>query len=317
MDPPTVEGKAAANPPSTNNRLNNNRLKNRLPRRQRAENPPPIQLTGRDVQVIEAVHAHRVLRRDQVQALYFPSVRTVQRALARLFHHGYLVRRFLPTVYGGLRQAMYLLDQRGADLIASRSGLDRDEIAWGPDHNLVGDLFLEHTLAVNQVRIAIQLAVEQRGWRVERWLDEGQLQSRGMKDTVEVSWRDDRGVSRRRRQAVVADGYFLLDLGQRAHFFLELDQGTVSNRRWAGKVRAYQAYWESGGYQARYRTTSLRILTVTTGEERLGNLKGTTEGAGGGQTFWFTTMERVTPEAVLTGAIWQMAGAEGLHPLTG
>ena len=40
-------------------------------------------------------------------------------------------------------------------------------------------------------------------------------------------------------------------------------------RTWAKKVRAYLEYYQSGQYQERYGTQSLRILIVTTGERRL------------------------------------------------
>ena len=273
-------------------------------------------LTERDRRVVEAVHVYRILRRDQVQALFFPSARTAQRALARLFHHGYLQRRFLPTEYGtGQGQAIYLLDERGADLVVSQSGVDRGDLSWRRGHNQVGGLFLEHTLAVNDVRIAVSLAARGQGWRIERWIDEDQLRSREAKDYVEVKWVDSRGSARRRRMAVVADGYFLLNFGKRAHFFLEVDQGTVPNKRWATKVRTYLAYWNSGKYERRYQTQSLRILTVTSGEGRLRNLKATTEQAGGKRIFWFTTFEKAISEDALTTPIWQMAGQDGSYPV--
>ncbi len=72
--------------------------------------------------------------------------------------------------------------------------------------------------------------------------------------------------------------YFVLNLGdRRAHFFLELDQATMSNKRWKTRILAYKAYTDSGKYQKRYHTQSLRILTVRTTQARLGNLKMTTE----------------------------------------
>ncbi len=102
------------------------------------------------------------------------------------------------------------------------------------------------------------------------------------------------------------DGYFLLHLGdRRALLFLESDRATVSNKRRTG-VLASKAYTESGKYQQRYRTISLRILTVTTTPKRLSNRKKTTEHAGGGKVFWFTTIDKVTQHAVLNSAIWSV-----------
>lgn len=286
-----------------------------LPRLVRAAHPPRMALTARDVQVVEAVYHFRVLRRDQVQALLFPSVRTAQRALSRLFQHGFLARQFLPTAYGeGQSQALYLLDERGADLMAAELGVDRGAVLWTRRNNQVSTPFLDHTLAVNDVRIAIGLAVQRQGWQIERYLDESQLKSQEARDYVQVST-SEQGRERRQRVAVVPDGYFALEFGKRAHFFLEADQATEANKRWATKVKAYLAYWNSGQYQERYQARSLRILTVTTGQKRLANLKETTEEAGGKRIFWFTTFAQVTPERVLTEPIWEMAGSEGVYPL--
>ncbi|MBM3302427.1 MAG: replication-relaxation family protein, partial [Deltaproteobacteria bacterium] len=98
-------------------------------------------------------------------------------------------------------------------------------------------------------------------------------------------------------------------------FFLEIDRATLENKRWREKVQAYQAYTESGKYTERYGTTSLRILTVTTGQKRLSNLKRTTEAAGGGGMFWFTTLEQAQAEQILTVPVWQVAGQKGLQTL--
>jgi hypothetical protein len=38
------------------------------------------------------------------------------------------------------------------------------------------------------------------------------------------------------------------------------------------------------------------------------NLRRATEEAGGGHMFWFTTLERARPEAILGEAIWELPG---------
>jgi hypothetical protein len=84
------------------------------------------------------------------------------------------------------------------------------------------------------------------------------------------------------------------------------------------KVQAYLEYTRSGKYAERYGTRSLRVLTVTTGEKRLANLKRATEQAGGREMFWFTTVEQVgSGEGLLVAKIWQVAGQEGVSALIG
>jgi hypothetical protein len=57
------------------------------------------------------------------------------------------------------------------------------------------------------------------------------------------------------------------------------------------------------------------VLTVTTGERRLANLKKITEEAGGKSRFWFTTFEQLTSNTALNQPIWQIAGREGEYSL--
>ena len=283
-----------------------------LPRHKRVDDPPRMRLTERDTQVVLAVYDYRALRREQIGKLFFPSRNTANERLQRLYQHGFLERRWSPVEYGqGTSQAIYLLAEKGADLVAQQLGVDRGAVAWQESHNQVGSPFLEHTLMVNEVRIAVTQAASQAGYRVEKWVKEEELKAR--KDYVDVSTSG----GARRKIAVIADGYFVLNLGdKRAHFLLEVDRATEANKRWGMRVQAYRIYTESGKYSERYGTRSLRVLTVTIGPKRLANLKRTTERAGGRQMFWFTTLERVgAAEGMFSGRIWEIAGQEGSSDL--
>ena len=256
------------------------------------------------------MHQYRVLRRDQIQRLLFPSKNTANERLKRLYQHRFLQRRWLTVEYGqGMGQALYLLDRRGAETIAQRVGIDVPSLQWTPSHNRVSFPFLEHTLMINDVRIALSLAARGLGYPLERWIPEDELTAHP--DHVVLPMY--RGV---RKVAVIPDGYFSLHLGdKRASFLLEADRATVSNKHWALRVRSCMEYVRSGRYSRRYGAHSLRVLTVTTGEKRLANLKRTTEKARGDSTFWFASLPSVEAASVLSQPIWQVAGQDGLHTL--
>jgi hypothetical protein len=134
---------------------------------------PRMRLTERDTQVVLAVHEYRTLRREQIEKLFFPSRNTANERLQRLYQHGFLDRRWSPVEFGqGTSQAIYLLAEKGADLVAQQLGIDRGAVAWQASHNEVGSLFLEHTLMVNDVRIAVTQAAAKVGYTVETWLKE-------------------------------------------------------------------------------------------------------------------------------------------------
>ena len=281
-----------------------------LLRHKRGIAAPPMRFTARDVILLSLVWQYRILRRDQIQQLLFPSKNTANERLKRLYQHGFIQRRWRPVEYGqGMGQALYLLDARGADLLAQKSGLDRGEIHSRASHNKVSSPFLDHMLMINDVRIAVAMAAKTAAYRIERWLTQEELSA--SPDHVCLS-----GANGSHKVAVIPDSYFCLRLGsRRAHFFIEADRATVSNKRWAQRVCAYLEYVRSGQYVRRYGAHCLRVLTVTTGVKRLANLKHTTEGAGGGPMFWFATLGDVTAEAVLHQAIWHVVGQEGVHPL--
>ncbi len=166
-------------------------------------------------------------------------------------------------------------------------------------------------LASTNVRIAVTLSAQSKEYRIEKWLDDNELKSQEMKDYMTV-----RSERRSQRIAIIPDAYFILNLGERrAHFFLELDRATMSSKRWKTRVVSYKSYAESGKYQERYHTTSLRILTVTTTTERLNNLKKATEQIAVGKYFWFSTIEQVTPEKIFFSPIWSVANEVATRPL--
>lgn len=283
----------------------------RLPRHRRVTNAPRMHLTARDMEVILTVRDCRVLRRDQIQRLHFPSQNTTNYRLQRLYQHGFLERRWRPVEFGqGTGQALYLLGRRAIELLAQRTiGVERLTRQRGSSRTLRSP-FLQHTLAVNDVRVAFSICVQHEGYGIEKWVTED-----GLKGASEYIYSDTAsGASH--QGAIIADAYFVMHLGnRRAHFLLEVDRATETSRRWVRRVGAYLAYTASGEYTRRFGTTSLRILVVTTTLQRLENLKRATEQAGASSLFWFTTLELVRADTVVTGAIWQVAGHSGVTAL--
>jgi hypothetical protein len=241
-----------------------------------------------------------------------------QYRLQLLHHHGFLTREEQPQrLSEGRKPFVYWLGKKGAELVEEL--LDGEELDWNAREHRVSNLFLEHLLATNDVRIAISNAARKHNFSIPIWLDDHRLKRQQMTDVVTL--RGPQG--RTQRAGVVPDGYFVLDTGQYLyHHFLEIDLRTVTGaastwgkRDWARKVSTFLEYYRSGKYQERYKTQGLRILTVTTGEKRLVNLKVATEKAGGRSRFWFATFEQIRKSDVLSEAIWQKAGEAGAYTL--
>lgn len=275
----------------------------KMPRNWRVDNPPPMRLMERDIEILKAVHEFRIVRGDQLQALYFGSQSTASYRLSRLYQHGFLDRHFLPTL-GGLASspALYTLGRRGADVLRRVLDCGPKDIRKPPNNQELSPLFLEHLLQINDFRVAVTVAARDQGYALEMWLDDYQLKAAYDRVVIQTLQ------ARRRTVSLIPDGYCVLQVPQgRACFFLELDRGTMTRARFRDKVLAYQAYIASGQYEKRYGTRSLRVLTVTSGPKRLENLKEEAEQARGGRVFWFTTTERISPGTVLSKPIWNLA----------
>lgn len=278
-------------------------------RDERPDHPKPIRLTERDLQIVQTVYAYRVLTTQQLQALFFPSAHQAYARLSLLYQHGYLDRKFQGAYLDKMnRSVLYVLDKRGAELLRAERGLD---VEWSSHTKQVGLPFLEHTLAINTVRVAIVQACQQNpDFAVLEWRSEGDLKA----DYDYVSIRSEMGKTM--SVSVIPDSYFVLQTPRGiAHFFLEQDMGSMTTKRFKQKILAYQAYYANGLYEKRYQTKSLRVLTITSSQARVDSLLRSTEEAGGKQRFWFTTLAQATPDHILTAPIWQVAQKEGSHLL--
>jgi hypothetical protein len=270
-----------------------------------------MQLTARDCEVIRAVNEHRLLSTEQIEALFFTSRSTAQYRLSRLFQHEFLDRHFLSVVTHAPAKspALYTLGKRGAQLLVDRFNYDRSRIRLLKRANL-GWQTVEHTLKVNDLRVAITLACRAADLTLETWLDEAAF--RAQPDYTVV--KDKSG--RERRKPVFPDGYFAVRSPQgTARFFVEVDRGTELLSRFAPQIAVYEAYVDSGQYQERFEARSLRILVVTTTARRLSSLVRVTQGAGGDRKYHFATFDQISPATVLTGAIWRRLETDGLTAL--
>jgi hypothetical protein len=276
----------------------------RRTRYRRAKRSRPMVLTARDISIIHAVYQYRVLRQDQLERLFGRSRSVMQRVLLRLYQHEFLERRFLPVYPGeGSSPTLYVLDKRGVDVLRTHYGLD--EITWYSSSKDLKAEFLEHTIAINDFRIAITVAAQAKGYELYKWVSESELKANYDRVSIRTQSNKLRTIS------LVPDSYFVLKtpLGL-AHFFLEVDRGTETLGTFKSKILAYMAYHQSGAYERRYQSKSMRVLTIAIGVRRLENLKAATEAVGGKHRFWFAHLDEMMAESVFSQPLWYVAGEE-------
>ncbi len=158
-----------------------------MPRRKRRfvrEAPDPFQLTERDMTLIRLVAQHRFLRSTHLSDLCQAPHKKVCNRLTSLFHAGYLDRpRAQFEAFrdgGGSAAIVYALASRGARLLTEH-GLDAAEVDWTRKNDLAGRQFIQHTLAISDVRVSLQRAIGERpGFQI---LEPSQLLAMAPKDT--------------------------------------------------------------------------------------------------------------------------------------
>ena len=135
-------------------------------RDRRLDQPRRMRLTPRDVDIVEAVHHYRVLRQDQLQLLFFGTKSACQRALARLYDHGFLERKFLPVLYGR-SPTLYVLDKKGVELLRSERGYE--DLVWYSSNKDLKTDFIEHTTVLNDFRLSVVVSARRQGLELVLW----------------------------------------------------------------------------------------------------------------------------------------------------
>jgi len=278
----------------------------------------------RDLAIVELAYRLRVVSVSQVAALLFPSkgggVSTQCRQRLRLLAaSGYLERIEQPMrLHEGRLPYVYLLGPAGCQLLTDELGYEPEDIDWKPAYNRVKWFpLLDHQLALNDVYVAFSLGAKRVGWEVKQWVDDRLLRRAHATDRVTVTDPD----GRTHEAALVPDAYMILGFpdpltGEERwlHFFVEVDRATelvadtnIQRRSWQRHIRAYQAYLDSAAVLARYKTQSIRVLTVTTGVRRLESLRSVTQAEGGRSRYWFTTQSELSPTTSVNAPIWLKA----------
>jgi hypothetical protein len=247
-------------------------------------------LTDRDRRVIADVASFQVLSGQQLMRLgHFQSKTRTNSTLARLVRHGYLTRRYQPSVAGTSRalycpglKAVALLDGATTELERVRRRIAA-----------LSDLFLAHQLLVTDVRLAFLASY---------------------RDYQFLGWQNDTAL-RPLQLGLIPDGHVeYLYRARQFGAFLEIDRGTEDLARWMRKVQAYLLLTKSDRYRAVFGRPFYRVLVIGESEVRLQNLRTTTAKLTD-RIFWFTTLARLLEEGPLP-SIWQRPVDAAFHALT-
>ncbi len=290
----------------------------RLPRfRRNREEIRPFKLTPRDFEIIRQVARHRFLSSPQICSLVEGAASQILRRLQCLFHAGYLDRPRCQIDYyhaGGSRAMVYGLASRGAGMMRQKFDLPFSRMDWDTRNRNVGRIFLEHALMVAGIMIAFELACRATGGRVKFVLpDDTAKSAKSPPPSKHKPWHYWRTTLGGKQQSLVPDAAFILEyagdpVGKNCRLCLiEADRGTMPLRRSRGsascierKLHLYTQLWKSGQFVKISGAHRIQVWIVTTGEERVDNMKKAfAELPAGRGLFRFTDLEALQNEGFI------------------
>lgn len=270
----------------------------------RRDQPPSMRLTDDDVAVIRHVAAHRFLRSTHIVSLLNRSGKKVLERLAALYHNGYLDRPRAQLDYyatAGSAPFVYALGNKGAALLAERSGTERPKVDWTWKNRDAGRVFIEHTLLIADLMVAIETATRRAGnislIDAAEILKGAPPSTQKARNPLALSAHVVHG-GMQYDMSLIPDKVFGLDYTdarKRSYFFVEADRGTMPVTRSHPRQTSFQQ--KILGYLAGSRPVNshaqhfgvgnFRVLTITTTRERIATmvaaLKAVTNGTGSNQ----------------------------------
>ena len=246
-----------------------------------------MSLQVRDQAILASVAEYGLLSLDGIRTL--ASFGSRERAAVRtrlLFDHGYLDRRFVPTIRGSAK-VLYVLGAAGVEIVAARLGQDVAEVRRRRKAALeIREAALPHCLQVAEIRRILSVALAKTAaTRLDRWV--------GSADLARIF----------RGRLFLPDGYFRYWHRDKLYAcFLEVDLGTESHPRLLKKTSQYLRYGLTGAYRKDFGLRFFRVLLVAPTEARRAHLQTTIERTTD-KMFWLAVISEVRPETAL-GPIW-------------
>jgi predicted transcriptional regulator len=274
----------------------NTKPSGRKPRFKRVSETP-FKLTERDQEIIKAIHDHRFLNSEQIQALVEGSRQGILKRLHLLYHAGYLDRPRSQLTRGGNYPMVYALGNEGGRLMAELYDYQQPMTDWTSKNREVKNIYLEHTLMIAQAMTCLELAcrkvegidfISPYELAARRTTDQDRgTKPYGQNQNDPLAWRVKTTQTYRKKaitttSTVVPDSAFAFRFwqetrkGSEAVFFLEADRSTMpisasqhDRSSFYSKMLRYWESWRQNLFYKEYGQKNARLLTVTVSENRI------------------------------------------------
>lgn len=290
--------------------------KARQKRFRRSVEPAGMQLTGRDLGLLAHIARHRFLSTEHLAKLDGGSRRNLQRCLRALYDHRYLDRPRAQLAHvpaDGPKPMVYGLGQRGARALSENGHRIVEGRDWTERNKRAGSIFIEHTLAIADFMVNLEVACRGRG-NVRLVTEQeiiAQAPERTRKAREPLRWVSP--ASKGETSSVIPDGLFALAFADdtASYFALEIDRGTMPVTRrgrerssYIQKLRTYWDGWKAGRHVEQFGVRQIRVVTVTTSAMRVKNMiaaaREVTGGSGSGLFVFFDRSQLAASDPLVT-----------------
>lgn len=272
-----------------------------------------IQTSTRFKKIMRAFANYRILTTSQINELDFINIKTCQRWLRAKVRQGYLSWFPCPLMgQTGRSERVYYLNPKRASEIRALLQLPQDHtLTTRPPSNSVK---IDHHLKISGFIIALTCGLGQKySFECIPEYGKGNLKTLKPKEKY-ISDRVTLLIPPFKDVTFIPDAVFTITnclSGQKALFFLEIDNGTESVMSLKNKILAYTSY-ARGRFQRyceefSYSFKGFRVLIVTAGQTRLRHLLLLAKEFN--SIFWLTTFDKIIPSTILN-PIWIIAGTE-------
>lgn len=161
---------------------------------------------------------------------------------------------------------------------------------------LVGDIFVEHQLAINWVYIGLKYMVAPEGVAFRSW----HRFRAPLSSTVPI----------------IPDGYAEFETRIKVvSAFVEVDLGNESHAVWKTKIEAYLHLAVSGEFEQRFARQQFRVLVIAHSAGRVERLQKLIHGYTD-KVFWLSTLDAIRSSGIWS-AIWLRPAHDEPQPLVG
>ena len=247
-------------------------------------------LQRRDRQLFSELAIMRIIDREMAKAVAgFHSTTRANTRLLKLTRHGLLNRFFAGSVAAG-RKAIYTLSPRGGVL----AGAEYHRISRSRGKTLVGDLFIDHQMRINDVYLAAKHFALPAGVQFNSW--------RVFYQPVSPT------------SQLIPDGYLEMSTPPAVKpMFLEVDLGNQSMKVWERKTDAYLRFAMSNDFSRLFHQPQFRVLVITTSLRRLATIRATVAKQTD-KVFWFADFPSIN-RAGFWSPLWLRPTGDHRHAL--